>query len=129
MYNKVTLIGNLGKDVEIRQLTNTTVANLALATSETWKDATGTKQTKTSWHNVKIFGKLADVAAQYLRKGSKVLIEGKIDYTTWEKDGQKFYGTDIIASEMRMLGGNENTEQNMPQAAQLQQDEPDDLPF
>ena len=103
--NKVMLIGNLGNDPETRYTQGgAAVTSIGIATSETWKDKqTGEKQERTEWHNVTFFGRLAEVAGEYLRKGSKVYVEGRLRTSSWEKDGQKHYKTEIIASEMQML--------------------------
>lgn len=104
--NRVHIVGNLGNDPDTRFLDNgTAVTKLSVATTETWKDKSGEKQEETSWHRVVIWGKLAEIAGEYLRKGSQVYIEGKLKYGSYEKDGVTHYTTDIVASEMRMLGG------------------------
>jgi single-strand DNA-binding protein len=105
--NKVMLIGNLGKDPEIRYMpSGDAIANLTLATTENWKDKSGAKQEKTEWHRVAMFGRLAEVAGEYLKKGSSVFIEGKLQTRKWQdKDGNDRYTTEIIANEMKMLGG------------------------
>jgi len=99
--NKVILIGNLGADPQSRQLNDgKTVTNLSVATSETWKDKDGQKQTRSEWHRVSIFGKGAEIAAKYLKSGSKVFIEGKLQTRSWEgQDGQKQKTTEIIITE------------------------------
>lgn len=103
--NKVILIGNLGRDPETRYLPNgDAVTNISVATTETWKDKGGEKQEKTEWHRVTLYRRLAEIAGEYLKKGSQVFIEGRIEYREYEKDGQKRYSTDIVASEMKMLG-------------------------
>jgi len=106
--NKVMLIGNLGKDPEIRSFQNGgKVANFSIATSETWKDRnTGERQERTEWHNVAIFSEgLVGVVERYLKKGSKVYVEGSLRTQSWDKDGQKHYRTEIVAREMQMLDG------------------------
>jgi single-strand DNA-binding protein len=103
--NKVILIGNLGRDPETRYLPNgDAVTNISIATTDMWKDKNGDKQEKTEWHRVSLYRRLAEVAGEYLKKGSQVYIEGRIEYREYEKDGQKRYTTDIVASEMKMLG-------------------------
>ena len=99
--NKVILIGNLGADPQSRQLNDgKTVTNLSVATSETWKDKDGQKQTRSEWHRVSIFGKGAEIAAKYLKSGSKVFIEGKLQTRSWEgEDGQKQKTTEVIITE------------------------------
>ncbi len=105
--NKVLLIGNLGRDPEIRYLpSGDAVASLNIATTETWKDKSGEKQEKTEWHRVSMFGRLAEIAGEYLKKGSQVYIEGRIETRKYtDKDGVEKYATEIKASEMKMLGG------------------------
>ncbi|MBU3005079.1 single-stranded DNA-binding protein [Paraglaciecola arctica] len=109
--NKVILVGNLGKDPEVRYTPNgKAVANLTLATSESWKDQSGQMQEKTEWHRVSMFGKLAEIAGEYLRKGSQVYIEGKLQTRKWQnKEGQDQYTTEIVLDPfngvMQMLGG------------------------
>jgi single-strand DNA-binding protein len=106
--NKVILIGNLGADPETRAMpSGTTVANLRIATSESWKDRqSGEQQERTEWHRVALFGRLAEVAAEYLRKGSQVYIEGSLRTRKWQdKQGNERYSTEIVASDMQMLGG------------------------
>ena len=103
--NKVILIGNLGRDPETRYLpSGGAVTNLTLATSESWKDKqTGQQQERTEWHRVVFFNRLAEIAGEYLKKGSKVYIEGSLRTREWEKDGVKRYTTEIVANEMQML--------------------------
>lgn len=105
--NKVILIGNLGADPETRYMpSGSAVTNLRIATSETWRDKdTGQQQERTEWHSVAIFGKLAEIASQYLRKGAKVYIEGSLRTRKWQDKttGQDRYTTEIIANEMQML--------------------------
>jgi single-strand DNA-binding protein len=104
--NKVILVGNLGRDPETRYMPDGgAVTNISIATTETWKDKTsGEKQEKTEWHRVAFFGKLAEIAGEYLKKGSQVYVEGRLQTREWEKDGVKRYTTEIIASAMQMLG-------------------------
>lgn len=103
--NKVILIGNCGADPETRYLTNGgAVTNITLATSDSWKDKeTGQQQERTEWHRVVFFRRLAEIAGEYLKKGSKVYIEGALRTRQWERDGQKHYTTEIVANEMQML--------------------------
>ena len=106
--NKVILIGNLGADPETRYTqSGGGVANLRLATSENWKDKnTGEMQERTEWHRVVLFGKLAEIAGEYLRKGSKIYVEGRLQTRKWQdKDGRDNYTTEIVANEMQMLDG------------------------
>ncbi len=104
--NKVILIGNLGRDPESRHMpSGEQVVNIALATTDSWKDKNGEKQERTEWHRIVIFGKLADIAAQYLRKGSPVYFEGSLRTRKWQnKEGQDQYTTEIVADKMQMLG-------------------------
>ena len=106
--NKVIVVGNLGGDPETRYMpSGSAVTNMTVATNESWKDKqTGEKKERTEWHKVAMFGRLAEIAAEYLRKGSQVYIEGKLRTRKWQdKDGQDRYTTEIIADEMQMLGG------------------------
>ncbi|MEJ1965791.1 MAG: single-stranded DNA-binding protein [Gammaproteobacteria bacterium] len=106
--NKVILIGNLGADPETRAMpSGATVANLRIATTENWKDRTsGENQERTEWHRVALFGKLAEIAGEYLRKGSQVYIEGSLRTRKWQdKQGNERYSTEIVGNEMQMLGG------------------------
>jgi single-strand DNA-binding protein len=105
--NKVILVGNLGKDPETRYMpSGSAVTNLTLATSESWKDKqSGENQERTEWHKIAMFGRLAEIAAEYLRKGSQVYIEGKLRTRKWQdKEGKDRYTTEIVADEMQMLG-------------------------
>jgi single-strand DNA-binding protein len=108
--NKVTLIGTCGQDPDVRYMPNgNAVTNLSLATSEQWTDKqTGQKVEQTEWHRVVLYGKIAEIAGEYLRKGSQVYIEGKLKTREWEKDGIKRYTTEIIVDQqgvMQLLGG------------------------
>ncbi len=105
--NKVILIGNLGKDPETRYLpSGDAVTNVSLATTDVWKDKSGEKQEHTEWHRVAFFGKLAEIAGEYLKKGSPVYIEGRIRTRKWQdKEGQDRYSTEIVAERMQLLGG------------------------
>ncbi len=106
--NKVILIGNLGADPETRAMpSGTTVANLRVATSESWRDKqSGEQQERTEWHRVAFFGRLAEVAGEYLRKGSQVYIEGSLRTRKWQdKQGNERYSTEIIGNELQMIGG------------------------
>lgn len=106
--NKVILVGNLGQDPEVRYMPNgNAVANISLATTESWNDRnTGERQDKTEWHRVVLFRKLAEIAGEYLRKGSQVYVEGKLQTRKWQdQNGQDRYTTEIVANEMQMLGG------------------------
>lgn len=109
--NKVILVGNIGKDPETRYLpSGGSVTNIAVATSESWKDKdSGQRQERTEWHKVVFFGKLADIAGQFLKKGSKVYVEGALRTRSYDKDGQKHYSTEIVASDMQMLDSRGNS--------------------
>lgn len=120
--NKVILVGTCGQDPETRYLPNgNAVTNLSLATSEQWMDKqSGQKVEKTEWHRVSLFGKVAEIAGQYLRKGSQVYIEGKLQTREWEKDGIKRYATEIIVDmqgTMQLLGGKADDQQRPAQPA------------
>ena len=105
--NKVILVGRLGKDPETKFTTGgQALATFTMATDSSYKDRNGERQKKTEWHRIKIWGKLAEIVQQYLKKGSLVFIEGRIETREWQdKEGQKRYTTEIVANEMRMLGG------------------------
>jgi len=106
--NKVILVGNLGADPETRYSTSgAAISNLRVATAESWRDKqTGEQQERTEWHRVVMFGKLGEIAGQYLKKGSQVYIEGKLQTRKWQdQQGQDRYSTEIVANEMQMLGG------------------------
>lgn len=106
--NKVILIGNLGQDPETRAMpSGSSVTNLRIATSESWKDKqSGEMKERTEWHSVAMFGRLAEIAGEYLRKGSQVYIEGRLRTRKWQdKSGTDRYTTEIVANEMQMLGG------------------------
>ncbi len=106
--NKVIIVGNLGQDPETRYMpSGAAVTNFTVATNESWKDKqTGEQKERTEWHRVAMFNRLAEIAAEYLRKGSQVYIEGKLRTRKWQgQDGQDRYTTEVIADEMQMLGG------------------------
>ena len=105
--NKVTLIGNLGNDPEMKALpSGNQVANFSIATTDSWRDRnSGEMQERTEWHRVVCFERLAEICGQYLRKGSRIYIEGTLRTRSWEQDGQKRYTTEIIGREMMMLDG------------------------
>jgi len=138
MLNKTQLIGHLGRDPELRQTQDgLAVANLALATSERWKDKAGNPQERTEWHRVVLFGRTAEVAGEYLRKGALVYLEGRLQTRKWQDDrGQDRYTTEIVAERMKMLGskaGNGQAGQKHPAGDQPAGDPPagfdDDIPF
>ena len=123
--NKAILVGHLGKDPEVRYMpSGEAVANVTLATSETWKDKNGEKQEKTEWHNIVFFKRLAEIAGEYLKKGSQIYVEGRITTEKWQdKEGKDRYTTKIVANEMKMLdrksscGGSFEVVENKPAAA------------
>ncbi len=104
--NKVILIGNLGRDPETRYMPDGgAITNISVATTDVWKDKNGEKQEKTEWHRVAFFGKLAEIAGEYLKKGSQVYVEGRLQTRKWQdKDGNDKYTTEIVADRMQMLG-------------------------
>ena len=120
--NKVILIGNLGRDPETRYMPDGgAITNISIATTETWKDKAGEKQEKTEWHRVAFFGKLAEIAGEYLKKGSQVYVEGRLQTRKWQdKDGQDKYTTEIVANAMQMLG----SRQGMGAGASVSEREP-----
>lgn len=130
--NKVILVGRLGKDPEVKKMTNgEAVTNVTLATSENWKDKTGVKQEKTEWHNLVFYRRLAEIAGQYLKKGSQIYVEGKIQTRKWQdKEGQDRYMTEVVVNEMQMLGGKPGSPsaQATPQPASQKADD-FDIPF
>ncbi|MFT5135838.1 MAG: single-strand DNA-binding protein [Arenicella sp.] len=106
--NKVILVGNLGNDPEVRYAANgSAIANISVATTDSWKDKnTGEQQDRTEWHRVVMFNRLGEIAGEYLKKGSQVYIEGRLQTRKWQdQSGQDKYSTEIVASEMQMLGG------------------------
>lgn len=130
--NKAIILGRLGKDPETRYMADgKAVTNFTLATSETWKDKSGEKQEKTEWHNCTVYGKLAEVVGEYLRKGSQAYVEGKIQTRKWQdKEGKDRYATEIIVNELTMLGGKSDAKE--PQQAKpvkQQQTQHTDDPF
>jgi single-strand DNA-binding protein len=149
--NKVILVGNLGADPETRYTAGgSAVTNVSLATTDSWKDKqSGEQQEKTEWHKVVFFGRLAEIAAEYLRKGSQIYVEGRIQTRKWQgKDGQDRWTTEIVGNEMQMLGsrgggqgqsppsnfdssqsGGRTSESSSPQKATAGEDFDDDIPF
>ncbi len=139
--NKVIVVGNLGQDPETRYMpSGSAVTNLRIATNESWKDKqTGEQKDRTEWHSVAMFGRLAEIAAEYLRKGSQVYIEGKLRTRKWQdKDGNDRYTTEIIADEMQMLGSrsgggapamSDAPPASAPPPQQSTDDFDDDIPF
>ena len=147
--NKVILVGNLGNDPEVRYMPNgNAVANVSLATSESWKDkSTGEQQEKTEWHRVVFFNRLAEIVEQYVKKGTKLYVEGRLQTRSWEQDGVKRYSTEVVANEMQMLdtrggmspdfSGSQTADEPATQSSQQQSAQPaqnfdnfdDDIPF
>ena len=138
--NKVMLIGNVGSDPEIRATSSgNRVAKLSLATNRTWKDGGGQQQEKTEWHRLAFFGRLVDIVEQWVNKGDRLYVEGRVEYSQTEKDGQTRYWTDIIVVEMVMLGstaagaggfggGGDAPQSSPPPSAPISEPD-DDLPF
>jgi single-strand DNA-binding protein len=141
MINKVILVGNLGRDPEVRYTpSGVAVANFTIATSEKWKDKnTGEMQERTEWHRIVAWGKLGEICGEYLSKGRQVFIEGRIQTREWEdKEGIKRYTTEIVANEMKMLGARDSGEATRPSAPvqapeydgpPLPDNQEDDIPF
>ena len=137
--NKVILVGHLGRDPEVRYMPDgNAISNISIATSETWKDKSGEKQEKTEWHRIIFFSKLAEIAGEYLKKGSQVYIEGRLQTRKWEdKDGQEKYTTEIVADRLQMLGSRERQSDEAPRPRQQApkqskgsfDDFEDDIPF
>ena len=138
--NKVILVGNLGRDPETRYLpSGGAVTNVSLATSRSWKDRdSGEQKEKTEWHRVVFFHRLGEIAGEYLKRGSKVYVEGELRTREWEKEGQKHFTTEVVANEMQMLdskGGNSDYENNnnssvaAPSSLSSSDMVDDDIPF
>ena len=140
MINKAIIVGNLGRDPEVSYTpSGTAVAKFSIATSEKWKDKnTGEMQERTEWHRITAFGRLGEICGEYLSKGRQVYIEGRIQTTSWEKDGITRYSTEIIAFEMKMLGTKGSGDTNSPSGPSTTPEykgppgpeiEEDDIPF
>ena len=143
--NKVILVGNLGRDPEVRYLPDgAAIANVSVATTDVWKDKGGEKQERTEWHRVAFFGKLAEIAGEYLKKGSQIYVEGRLQTRKWQdKEGHEKYSTEIVAERMQMLGSRaglgspDGGERSAPPSGGAQQkgasarfdDFEDDIPF
>ena len=142
--NKVILMGNLGRDPEVRFMPNgDAVCNFSIATTDSWKDKAGERQEKTEWHNIVAWRGLAEIAEKYLKKGAKVYIEGKLKTRTWQdKEGNNRYSTEVITDNLTMLGSTaesmgssnlvkpvENESKPSPEKEFSSPDENDDLPF
>jgi single-strand DNA-binding protein len=129
--NKVILVGNLGKDPEVRHLEGgAAVANFTLATTESYKDKTGTRQEQTEWHNIVVWRGLAEVAEKYLKKGMTIYIEGKLRTRSWDdKEGHKLYTTEIVGDTFTILSKKENTASGNVESDNSGSKTGDDLPF
>ncbi|MEQ8313098.1 MAG: single-stranded DNA-binding protein [Gammaproteobacteria bacterium] len=124
--NKVILVGNLGNDPDVRYMPNgNAVANVSLATSDSWKDKnTGEQQERTEWHRVVFFNRLAEIVEQYVKKGSKIYVEGRLQTRSWEQDGVKRYTTEIVANEMQMLDSRGSAGSDFGDSQPSQQSQP-----
>ena len=138
--NRVTLIGHIGKDPEVRYMpSGEAIANVSLATTEKWKGKDGEKQEKTEWHRVSFFGKLAEIVSEYVKKGSLIYVEGRLQTRKWQdKEGNDKYTTEIVADRMQMLGAKDSKPAEPPQdkpRKEMSNDEmramfaEDDIPF
>lgn len=129
--NKCIIVGHLGQDPNLQNMpSGGAVTNISVATSESWKDKnTGQQQDRTEWHRIVFFNKLAEIAGQYLKKGSKVYIEGSLRTRTWEQNGEKRYTTEIVANEMQMLDSKGEGASGASNAAQQTPEFDDDIPF
>lgn len=129
--NKVIVVGHLGQNAELKFTpSGAAVSTLSLATTESWKDKSGAKQERTEWHRIVVWGKTAEVLAEYLTKGRLVYVEGKLQTRTWEKDGQKRYTTEIRADRVTLLGGRDGgnpARRDEPTADQMPDDS--EIPF
>jgi len=134
MLNKITIIGNVGKNPEIRTTkTGKEIANFSVATSKSWKDQDGQKQTKTSWHRVSVFGGLVNIVKSYVKAGTKLYLEGEMEYGEYEKDGHKNYTATIILSgfnsNLILLGSKEDKPQMSQQDSNALDNLEDEIPF
>lgn len=135
--NKVILVGNLGADPELKYTPSSkAVCNMRIATTEAWKDKGGTKQEKTEWHRITVWGDMAENCSKYLAKGRSVYVEGRLETRTYDKDGQKHYATDIVASSVVFLGGGKDEQRREPAEKKPAASAPvpfadgdDDIPF
>lgn len=138
--NKVILVGNLGKDPEVRHLENgRAVANFSLATSETYKNKQGERVTNTEWHNVVLWSPIAEIAEKFLKKGNQVYIEGKLTTRSWDdQDGNKRYTTEVVGNNLTLLGtksdgdavgSSSSSSSSNNDVTSIPQDDSDDLPF
>jgi single-strand DNA-binding protein len=133
MLNMAQIIGHLERDPEVRYTPEgTAVAKLAVATNQTWKDKDSEKQERTEWHRVVLFGKVAEIATEYLKKGSLVYLQGRLQTRKWQADdGQDRYTTEIVAERMKMLGGKGERNTQAPGGKPVAEEPPfdDDIPF
>lgn len=129
--NKAIIVGNVGADPETLETASGRVTKIRIATSETWKDKAGEKQERTEWHRVSAWGKLGEIIASYVRKGSKVYVEGQIRTSSYEKNGEKRYSTEIVAREMQMLDSKRSSEPTQERETQepFNPAEEDEIPF
>lgn len=133
-FNQITLLGNVGSDPDVRDVGGSKVASFSLATSRKWTGKDGTKQEKTEWHRCQVWNagtsKLADIVAQYVRKGAKLLVVGAMEYREWEKDGVKRTSAEVRVSSLQMVGGKSDDAPKPPRdVTDVLADEEDDLPF
>ena len=132
MVNRVILVGNVGADPEVKAVGESKVANLTLATSETYKDKSGERKTVTEWHRLVVWRGLAEIVEKYVKKGTMLYVEGKLQTRSWEdKDGNKKFTTEIVVDSLKMLGGGQKKEENpvpMPPEESLEPQE-GDMPF
>jgi single-strand DNA-binding protein len=130
--NKVILMGNLGRDPEVRFMPNgDAVCNFSIATTDSWKDKAGERQEKTEWHNIVMYRRLAEIAGEYLKKGRPVYLEGRLQTRKWQtKEGQDRYTTEVIADSMQMLGGRDGApaQESQPSSKPEARDEFDQTP-
>ena len=130
--NKVILMGNLGRDPEVRFMPNgDAVCNFSIATTDSWKDKAGERQEKTEWHNIVMYRRLAEIAGEYLKKGRPVYLEGRLQTRKWQtKEGQDRYTTEVIADSMQMLGGRDGApaQESQPNSQPEARDEFDQTP-
>ena len=125
--NKVMLIGRLGQDPEVKDAGNTPVANFSIATNENWTDKNGEKQERTEWHNIVAWDKLADLAGNYLRRGSNIYCEGKLQTRSWEsQEGEKKYRTEVVFHQLQFLDKRE--ERSEPEERQFEREQPQRQP-
>lgn len=130
--NKVMVLGRLGKDPELKHTpSGQAVCNFSIATSEKYKKKDGSQEEKTEWHNIVVWGKLAEICNQYLKKGSQAFVEGKLSTRSWEKDGVKRYSTETIANNVQFIGGkNDSGDSSKPSPVESDSNfSSDDIPF